>query len=107
MASSSLARSTIFPLAQEEERLRGAGGIGSNPIWGELNELLVIEATNDNAQIEITHMRHFYVLCRVVSCFGRKLRTEKNSTGMRILNALAVIYARSGRPTSGAKIESI
>ena len=26
--------------------------IGSNPVWEEINELLVIEATNDNAQIE-------------------------------------------------------
>ena len=36
-----------------------AGEVGSIPAWGELNELLVIAATSDNAQIEITHMGLF------------------------------------------------
>ena len=51
--------STIFLLAQRESACAEQEGIGSNPIWEEINELLVIEATNDNAQIEITHMGLF------------------------------------------------
>lgn len=51
MTGSSPVWSTIFPLVHGLGRRHGAGEVGSSPAWGELNELLVIEAIS-NAQIE-------------------------------------------------------
>ena len=40
-----------------------AGEVGSIPAWEEFNELLVIEATNDNAQIENNSYVSFSRVC--------------------------------------------
>ena len=55
--------STIFPLVHGLGRRHGAGKVGSSPAWEELNELLVIEATNDNAQIENNSYGSFSRVC--------------------------------------------
>ena len=42
---------------------REAGEVGSIPVWGELNELLVIVATTNNAQIENNSYVSFLRVC--------------------------------------------